>query len=99
VRDLKNALHDWTLSAATVNWGTGTAELTFAWDGKDYALTVRGLSKLVLPRTFPWGPSVSVNSIDGPTPLEDGLFHLSIEMQSGDVIELSAVNFDIPSER
>ena len=56
-----------------------------------------GLTELRMPREMLWGPSVSVNQCDGPIRLQDGGYGLTIEMQSGDVIELVAERFDMPS--
>ena len=48
------------------------------------------------PRNHPWGPSVSVNTVDGPNPYDDGLSHLTVEMQTGDTIEIIARSFVMP---
>jgi hypothetical protein len=46
--------------------------------------------ELSVPHLEPWGPSVSINGVEGPTLGPDGNFLLEIEMQSGDVIALRA---------
>ena len=53
------------------------------------------MHELSVPRTFPWGPSVSVNTVEGPVKQENGLAVLSMEMQSGDLIRIVARSFDL----
>lgn len=89
-------MHDWVLVSVSVDWEVGTARLELSWDGHLQAITARGLSNLLLPRRHPWGPSVHVNESHGPTQLESGDHLLSIEMQSGDKIELIAKEIEMP---
>ena len=50
------------------------------------------LKWIVVPRAEPWGPSASVYKISGPFDDEEGLVLLEIELQSGDVIRLTAAS-------
>jgi hypothetical protein len=80
--------HDATLRTATVDWKAGTVTIVFeicSQPAATIALTVDGVTDFRCPRKFPWGRSVSVNSLD----IGDGdsaLLRLQIEMQSGDQI-------------
>jgi hypothetical protein len=81
-------LHDATLVAIRVNWGDGicVAELQLGTSG-NCALTFSALSHLTLPRKQSWGRSVSINSF---SVLGNG--HYEIEMQSGDIIRIGAMD-------
>ena len=61
------------------------------------SLLAHGFRGLRAPRKFEWGPSVSINRVTGPVKCDDGLLMLSIEMQSGDTIEIEAAAFDLPA--
>jgi hypothetical protein len=89
-------MHDWTLRSIIVEWEAGT--VTIALTGPTVTATLVGhdVQNLQMPRHFAWGRSVSVNQMDGPTPVADGFFRLSVEMQSGDIIEIVAASFDLP---
>ena len=82
-------LHDATLRSVTFDWMGGTALLAFK-TGKaepDLVLESRDVTDLRCPRHQPWGPSVSVNSAT-VTEAPGGCL-LAVEMQSGDLIEIS----------
>jgi len=89
-------MHDWTFVTAAVDWKEGTARLEFVSSDGLKVVKARGVTDLRLPRKLPWGPSISVNRCDGPTKQEDGGHSLTIEMQSGDTIELLAAVFEMP---
>jgi hypothetical protein len=91
-------MHDWTLRVVNVDWGVGVVRVEFDAPTGRTVLQAHGLQDLHMPRTESWGPSVSVNEARGPVGLEGGLVRLSIEMQTGDVIEIVARSFDLPSE-
>ncbi len=81
-------LHDAIFKTLLFVWKEGTARLEFSADftSARIQLEARGVSKVAVPRAFPWGPSDSVNTSnlrDG----EDGK-RLMIEMQSGDLLEI-----------
>ena len=93
------AMHDWTVVTISMLWDLGrvTVEL------RDSASSVRtlvaeGVRELRIPRTHDWGPSASVNTASPLEALPTGAQRLKIEMQSGDVIEIVADQFDIPFE-
>ena len=92
-------MHDWTLLSVQVDWETGRAELIFSCYLRDaVSLVVEGLVDLHLPRRHDWGPSVSINTVKGPSATDGGLQALEIEMQSGDYIRIVAASFRMPSE-
>jgi hypothetical protein len=78
-------LHDATFVEARIAWETRAAAFNFetVFDGS-VRLEVSGVANLSLPHQEPWGPSASVNEFRR---LPDGF---EIEMQSGDVIAVTA---------
>jgi hypothetical protein len=92
-------MHDWTLLSISFDWGTGNAVLTFRRSGSELvSVQAEGVSNLQVPRMNEWGKSVSVNEVRGPSKDVGGLQTLEIEMQSGDVIKITALSFIFPSE-
>jgi len=81
-------LHDATFEALIFLWKHGSARLEFSADltSKPIHLEARGVFNIAVPRAFPWGPSDSVND-SSLQPVQDGK-KLSIEMQSGDLLEI-----------
>lgn len=85
-------LHDATLLSVHLDWETGNAVFTLRTGlpaPKHLAITAIGTSDLRCPRRAPWGASASINEVRGPTAHEDQE-HLELEMQSGDVLRISA---------
>ena len=83
-------LHDATLLSLLVDWASG--ELRFKVvigrpEKMEVQLVARGMTSLKCPRAFPWGRSISVNSVTLNRAADKSLF--LVEMQSGDVIEAS----------
>jgi hypothetical protein len=79
-------LHDATLVAVHLTWADGTCVMMVRHSQlSDCTLTFTGVSNLVLPRTQPWGPSQSINSVSQQS---NGQYE--IEMQSGDVFRIEA---------
>lgn len=90
-------MHDWSLLSLAVDWGTGEVQLSVQSPAGQSSIRALDLHELHVPRARAWGPSVSINTVDGPTPREDGLVRLAIEMQSGDLIEIVARSFEMPA--
>lgn len=90
-------MHDWTLLSEKVDWKEGVVSLEFENGAGRQRLHASGLRELHVPRTQSWGPSVSVLESQGPSVLEDGSARLSIQMQTGDRIEIVAHAFDLPA--
>lgn len=94
-------MHDWTLLSIFFDWRAARVTLSFRRPGGNAAtITADGATRLDVPRYNEWGPSVSVNRVAlGPMHTEEGgreTRRLAIEMQSGDVIEVSAAVFALP---
>jgi hypothetical protein len=82
-------LHDSTLETLSLLWVAGTVRIRLSTgiNGTGVVtLEAVGVRRAVLPRAFPWGPSDSVNEVRLTQDSEGQL--LSIEMQSGDVLEI-----------
>jgi hypothetical protein len=91
-------MHDWTLVAISMNWELGrvTIELRDLTSSTRF-LVAEGVRDLRVPRANDWGPSVSVNTVSSIDPTLTGMQRLKLEMQSGDIIEIVADKFDIPT--
>jgi hypothetical protein len=89
-------MHDWTLLSLEVDWGTGEVRLGVVSPSGQACIRAFDLYELRVPRARAWGPSVSINAVEGPSPQEDGWLRLAIEMQSGDLIEIVARSIEMP---
>jgi len=86
---MKHDYHDATLKALTAFWEAGTVELIFRLSTEvsaDMTIRVSGASEIRWARAFPWGRSVSVNSLEVQE-VPSG-YRLEVEMQSGDRISI-----------
>lgn len=84
-------MHDWTLLSIHIDWPSGNARLEI----KDPTSTIRILEirellQITVPRRNPWGESISINESTQSTGEDTKVHKLSIEMQSGDVIQIEA---------
>lgn len=89
-------MHDWTISRIEFDWSLARVKIEL----EDMTYTTRtliaeGVKDLHVPRANDWGPSVSVNKVSGIEPHLSG-FRLTIQIQSGDVIEIVADKFTFP---
>ena len=91
-------MHDWSLLSVAVGWKTGEIEIGLSAPGGPTSIRAEGLQDLRIPRAYPWGPSISINEVRGPTAQPDGLARVEIEMQSGDLIEIIARSFRMPEQ-
>jgi hypothetical protein len=89
-------MHDWTLQSLIVDWGNGEVRVSIRAPDGQTDLRAAGLQELRIPRAQLWGQSSSINTVEGPIPLQNGLSCLKIEMQSGDQIEIVAGYFEMP---
>lgn len=86
-------VHDATLNGVEIIWKEGRCRIHLdVWSDQSHSsipciLEFVGVTSVVVPKLEPWGPSDAVNNA---TSL-DGTF--SIEMQSGDVIAVTAESF------
>lgn len=97
VRDVTQSfldtLHEATLLRVAFAWEAGRVDVELHHAKGPVTLRAERVTKLVCPRTEPWGPSVSVHGIElrrGPT-LANEL--LEIAMGSGDVLVVEAERF------
>src|SRR5438477_7386965 len=89
-------MHDWTLATILYEWKQARATLAFHGpDHRSAVIVAENVSQLNIPHANEWGPSVSVNEVRGPSDIGDQR-RLEIEMQSGDVIVITARSFDLP---
>lgn len=92
-------MHDWTLLTLMVDWVRGMVTITFRnSQSQEVFLIGEGLSDFRVPKREEWGGSVSVNEVVGPKKLENGNLYFSIEMQSGDKIEMEAMSISLPDD-
>lgn len=96
-----NQLHDATLVRIEFHWERGDV-VVHVRTGQPSISNVHIVAQsgrhVDCPRLHPWGPSVSINEVRGPTPILDGKAHrLELEMQSGDVIAIEAAEFRLGS--
>jgi len=81
-------LHDAVLLSIDMQWAEGTVTLGVRTANGPKRLVVKQVTRLVCPREYPWGRSVSINEVRlGETPAGTS-FQLEIEMQSGDVLAI-----------
>ena len=90
-------LHDSLLLSVHVDWASARLCVEIeSEEGVRHTLTAEHLIAVVIPHEEPWGPSDWINRTDGPTP-DRGGYRLGIQMQSGDVIEIVAGTFELPT--
>ncbi len=95
------SLHDATLRLIVFDWENGMLRLKLQTGLSESDVTIlaaSGVSDVKCPRLFPWGPSCSVNSVHIQA-LSDGNRYLTIEIQSGDVIEVKCREVSFETER
>jgi hypothetical protein len=93
IEDLPD-LHDATFQSVVLLWNKDArAELHFRLDHRTITVTASGVTNLACPHENPWGPSVSVNALRGPSEVGDGVRRIEIEIQSGDTIRVEASGF------
>lgn len=88
-------MHDWTLSAVSFEWAAGVVTVTFAYHPP---LIAEGVTKLTMTRLNEWGPSRSVSGADPPVAVDSRSTRLTLEMSSGDTIEIVASVFKFPTD-
>ncbi|MDO9163300.1 MAG: hypothetical protein Q8Q45_00120 [Methylococcaceae bacterium] len=88
-------VHDWTLVSIVMTWNVGEIEFVFK-DQKSHIVKgyIYDFTELKIPKLQPWGKSVSINSLE-ITPEGNNDKKIRLEMQSGDVIEVTAKNIEI----
>lgn len=92
-------MHEWVLLSIEFEWKSG--RLTFSFDTYQAGvvfLVAEGVVDLHVPQMKPWGPSVHVNEVREPLARARKVRKLEIEMQSGDIITVTAASFAFPPE-
>src|SRR5438876_7699953 len=90
-------MHEWVLVSIEYEWRSARATVSFDTDRAGIvSLVAEGVVDLHVPQIRPWGPSVHVNEVRKPRIGGSKPRKLEIEMQSGDVIVITARSFDLP---
>lgn len=95
--DALAAFHDAALGLIRLDWPSGVLAVEMSLSREPPAgatVLLHGTTRLTVPRSQPWGRSVSVNTAKVVSVTGAGVA-LSIEMQSGDVIEAEGERIDI----
>ena len=90
-------LHDATLESLELRWSSGEAVMQIRTGDASHpqrVVVASAVRRLGCDRHMPWGFSVSINEVRGPTAAGDA-FILEIEMQSGDLIRIEAGAFSL----
>jgi hypothetical protein len=94
-----NLMHEWVLISIECDWKSGRVTFSFGKHSTGGArLVAEGVVDLHVPWMKPWGESVHVNEVRGPLPTPENLRKVEIEMQSGDVITVTAASFLFPAQ-
>lgn len=88
-------LHDWSLIGLDINWQQAIIEVELSHGAGEAKLVINGFTTLNVPQKNDWGKSISINKSNGPILVKNGLMHLEIEMQSGDLIKIKGKNFEL----
>ena len=94
--------HDQEILEAHLDWDSGATELTLAvWSpagDMHVKLLARGTTLVHWPRQHPWGRSTQIRRTNGPSKVSEGHLRLEIEMASGDLIVIEAVELELAEE-
>lgn len=91
-------LHDATLESMELRWSSGEAVLRIRTGDTTHpqrVVVASAVRRLHCDRELPWGFSVSINDVRGPVASGGDTSVLEIEMQSGDLIRIEAVEFSL----
>ena len=87
-------LHDAVLESINFFWESARVIVklgTCEEPSRNVEILCDKVSGLSCPAKNPWGPSIYVNEVAGSNAADSGNFRLEIEMQSGDIIVIEAV--------
>lgn len=91
-------LHDSTLESLELSWSSGEVFVHLQTGDARHprrVLVASEVRRVECSRLMPWGPSASINEVRGPTRLDAVTTALEIEMQSGDLIRIEAIRFEL----
>ena len=92
-------MHDWTLVSILTEWSDSTVIVQLRdRHSAPRNLTAHGIRGLSVRQEQTWGPSVSILACEPAIATGDGLYRLTIELQSGDRIDIEAERFDLPCD-
>lgn len=90
-------MHDWSIKNIHVSWKERRAVLDLVKYQGAPKLICEGVTNIKIPMVFDWGPTDCINETAPYLDVKDGILNvenwegkLSIEMQTGDVIEIEA---------
>jgi galactose mutarotase-like enzyme len=86
-------LHDASLIQVIVDWGGGLLSCRLNAKEGHVILEAHSMQKLECPRFNPWGPSVSINEVK-TYDIDSGI-RITMEMQSGDIIDIICASFNL----
>jgi hypothetical protein len=92
-------MHDAILESIEIEWESGTTSLRLGLVGSPppkLVLVFSDVREIHVPREQPWGPSVSVNTVEHTE--DDGdsnCVTMRLKMQSGDEIKIRAASLEI----
>jgi hypothetical protein len=91
-------LHDCRLVSLELDWNAGSIRVWLdRYESLENFIQARGIRKFSLSRLEEWGPSSCIDEVVGPILDGDKLQKLTIKMQSGDQIEITAESFSLPT--
>ena len=91
-------LHDATLESMELRWSSGEVVLRIRTGDAthpQHVVVASAVRRVGCDRQMPWGFSVSINDVRGPTAADDDASVLEIEMQSGDLLRIEARAFSL----
>ncbi len=89
-------MHDWTLVTIEIDWKQGTLVIQLKNAITSTELSAIGVIDLHVPRHREWGPSVSINEAAISDRDENGNATVTIQMQTGDELKITAAEFVLP---
>ena len=90
-------MHDWTLKTIFLDWGKSTVDIHLVNQQGAAQIIAEKIEFFSMTRKEEWGPSVSINQVNGPSLQKEGDFFMQIEMQSGDKITIRAKHIIVQS--
>src|SRR5262249_35831642 len=91
-------MHEWILLSIAFEWEAGRLALTFDTHPAGIVkLVAEGVVDLYVPQAKPWGPTVHVKGVRQLPARAKHRGKLEIEMQSGDIIKITAASFVFPA--
>ena len=89
-------MHDWRLLTIFFDWKQGIVIIEVVEYKEVVELKASGVVELFVPRFREWGPSVFINEANISNKDQKGNSTMTIEMQTGDEIRITAEEFILP---